>query len=120
VWSVEQTSPNTKLIRFVFDNVHAAAGMEVASYLLVRAPIGTEKADGTRAMVLRPYTPSHTTVGYLELVIKRYEEGLMSTHIHSLRPGDTLDFKGPIMGLPIIQNEFESIGLIAGGTGDDL
>jgi cytochrome-b5 reductase len=92
----------------------------VASYLLVRAPIGTEKADGTRAMVLRPYTPSHTTVGYLELVIKRYEEGLMSTHIHSLRPGDTLDFKGPIMGLPIIQNEFESIGLIAGGTGDDL
>ena len=41
-----------------------AAGMEVASYLLVRAPIGTEKADGTRAMVLRPYTPSHTTVGY--------------------------------------------------------
>ena len=117
VWSVEQTSPNTKLIRFVFDNVHAAAGMEVASYLLVRAPIGTEKADGTRAMVLRPYTPSHTTVGYLELVIKRYEEGLMSTHIHSLRPGDTLDFKGPIMGLPIIQNEFESIGLIAGGTG---
>jgi len=117
VWSVEQTSPNTKLIRFVFDNIHAAAGMEVASYLLVRAPIGKEKEDGTRGVVIRPYTPSHTTVGYLELVIKRYEEGNMSRHIHSLKPGDTLDFKGPVMGLPIIQNEFESIGLIAGGTG---
>lgn len=41
----------------------------------------------------------------------------MSQHIHSLKPGDTLDFKGPMLGVPIIQNEFDSIGLIAGGSG---
>ena len=117
VWSVTPQSHNVSLIRFVFDDVHAAAGMECASYLLTRAYIGKEKPDGTRGAVLRPYTPSHTTIGYLELVIKRYEEGKMSQHIHSLKPGDTLDFKGPIMGTYIIPNEFESIGLIAGGTG---
>ena len=58
VWSVIQQSPNTKLIRFVFDDPHAACGMEVASYLLTRAPIGKEKPDGSRGMVIRPYTPS--------------------------------------------------------------
>ena len=42
--------------------------------------------DGSRGVVVRPYTPSHTTIGYLELVIKRYEEGKMSKHIHSLKP----------------------------------
>jgi cytochrome-b5 reductase len=75
------------------------------------------RPDGSRGVVIRPYTPSHTTIGYLELVVKRYEEGKMSRHIHSLKPGDVLDFKGPIMGVPIIQNEFDSVGLVAGGTG---
>ena len=117
VWSVTPQSPNTKLIRFVFDDPHAACGMEVASYLLARAFIGKEKPDGSRGVVIRPYTPSHTTIGYLELVIKEYSDGKMSKHIHSLKPGDRLEFKGPVMGTPIIQNEFESIGLIAGGTG---
>jgi cytochrome-b5 reductase len=117
VWSVESTSPNTKLIRFVFDDPHAVAGYDVASYLLTRAFVGKEKPDGSRGVVVRPYTPSHTTVGYLELVVKGYPEGKMSKHICSLKPGDTLDFKGPILGIPIVQNEFDSIGLIAGGSG---
>ena len=90
VWSVTPQSHNTSMIRFVFDDVHAAAGMECASYLLTRAYIGKEKADGTRGVVIRPYTPSHTTIGYLELVIKRYDNGKMSQHIHALKPGDYL------------------------------
>lgn len=54
----------------------------------IRCPndsIGAEKADGSRGVVIRPYTPSHTTVGYLELVIKEYPEGKMSKHICSLK-----------------------------------
>lgn len=117
LWSVTDQSPNVKLFRFVFDDPHAAAGMEVASYLLTRAFVGKEKPDGTRGAVIRPYTPSHTTIGYLELVVKCYPEGKMSQHIHSLKPGDTLDFKGPMLGTPITQNEFASVGLIAGGSG---
>ena len=117
VWSVIPQSANTKLVRFVFDDPFASAGMEVASYLLTRAFIGKQKEDGSRGVVVRPYTPSHTTIGYLELVVKGYADGKMSKHINSLKPGDTLEFKGPITGVPIIQNEFDSIGLIAGGSG---
>lgn len=46
--------------------------------------------------VIRPYTPTsdEDQKGFLEFIIKRYPEGPMSEHIHSLKPGDTLDTKG--------------------------
>lgn len=52
-------------------------GLPVASCLLVRAPIGSEKPDGSRAFVLRPYTPiSHPDEkGHFELAIKVYPDG---------------------------------------------
>ena len=52
-------------------------GLPVASCLLVRAPIGSEKPDGSRAFVLRPYTPiSHPDErGHFDLAIKVYPGG---------------------------------------------
>lgn len=41
----------------------------------------------------------------------------MSEHIHSLKPGDTLSFKGPIPKYPWSANKHDHITLIAGGTG---
>lgn len=41
----------------------------------------------------------------------------MTEHIHSLKPGDSLAIKGPIPKWPYKANEFEEIGMIAGGTG---
>ncbi|KAL1525601.1 hypothetical protein AB1Y20_020455 [Prymnesium parvum] len=117
VFSVEQLTHNTKRLRFTFPDVHAAAGMEVASCLVTRAFIGKLKEDGTRGVVVRPYTPSHTTVGYLELVIKEYPEGKMSKHIASLKVGDTLEFKGPIPKFSYITNAFSHVGMVAGGSG---
>ena len=43
VWSVIPQSDNCNLVRFVFDDPFASAGMDVASYLLTRAFIGKEK-----------------------------------------------------------------------------
>ena len=37
VFSVEELTHNTKRLRFTFPDVHAAAGMEVASCLVTRA-----------------------------------------------------------------------------------
>jgi cytochrome-b5 reductase len=34
----------------------------------------------------------------LELVVKKYEGGVASTHLHSLDVGETLDFRGPLPG----------------------
>lgn len=41
----------------------------------------------------------------------------MTEHIHSLKPGDSLAIKGPIPKFPYKANEFEELGMIAGGTG---
>jgi cytochrome-b5 reductase len=52
--------------------------------------------------VIRPYTPVSPSdaEGELTFIIKRYEEGLMSQHIHNLKPGEKLAIKGPITKIP--------------------
>lgn len=114
-----QLTDNTAIYRFAFKNAESSSGMTVASCLLTKAAIGSEKPDGSRANVMRPYTPiSRPEVkGYLELAVKTYPEGKMSKHIASLKVGDTLDFKGPIVKLPYKANEYKQIGMVAGGTG---
>jgi NAD(P)H-flavin reductase len=49
--------------------------------------------------------------------VKKYPNGPMSTHLHDLVPGQTLEFKGPIKKYPWTETKHEHIGLIAGGTG---
>lgn len=44
-------------LRVGFDDRVAISGLTTASCLLLRAPIGSQKDDGTRANVIRPYTP---------------------------------------------------------------
>lgn len=110
---------NTAIYRFSFSDPDASSGMTVASCLLTKAAVGSEKPDGSRANVLRPYTPISRPEqkGYLELAVKSYPEGKMSKHIASLSPGETLEFKGPILKLAYTANQYDSIGMVAGGTG---
>eukprot|EP00964_Phaeocystis_antarctica_P131387 scaffold95286_cov60-Phaeocystis_antarctica.AAC.4 len=114
-----ESTPLTKdsaIYRFAFADPEATSGMTVASCLLVKAAIGSEKADGTRANVMRPYTPmSRPDVkGHMDLMIKVYPTGKMGNHISSLKVGDTLDFKGPILKKAYTPNEYDSIGMVAG------
>lgn len=53
----------------------------------------------------------------MDLLIKKYPGGPMSTHIHNLSPGDTLEVKGPIPKYWWTTNKHREIALIAGGTG---
>eukprot|EP00966_Prymnesium_polylepis_P093460 2163263-Prymnesium_polylepis.1 len=93
--------------------------MTVASCLVTKAAIGSVKEDGSRANVIRPYTPLSrpNAKGYLDLAVKVYPDGKMSKHIASLKVGDTLDFKGPILKVAYQANQYDSIGMVAGGTG---
>ena len=112
-------SANSAIYRFAYDDPKATSGMTVASCLLTKANIGSEKPDGSRGVVLRPYTPitRPDVVGYLDLVVKAYPEGKMSKHIAEMKIGDKLDFKGPIVKLAYKPNQYKSIGMVAGGTG---
>lgn len=53
----------------------------------------------------------------MDLLIKKYENGPMSTHLHAMVPGQHLDIRGPLPKYIWTANKHEHIGLIAGGTG---
>ena len=119
----------TKLFRFAQPDGEPKlpVGLPVASCMLVRAPIGTPKEDGSPGFVIRPYTPvSHPhEKGHFELVraegacgrqvgsscrcmrrcrrrcmqaIKVYPGGKMGQHIDSMPLGSTLECKGECRG----------------------
>jgi cytochrome-b5 reductase len=52
-----------------------------------------------------------------DLLVKRYEFGKMSTHMHSLRAGSKIEVRGPIGRFKYKKNQYPKLGLIAGGTG---
>jgi cytochrome-b5 reductase len=102
---------------------------------ILAALITKFKSGDMEKPVIRPYTPISDEGkafvslipdcwlirlgerGYLDLMIKRYPNGPMSEHIHSMVPGQHLDFKGPIPKYPWSPNKHNHIALIAGGTG---
>ncbi|KAJ3236988.1 hypothetical protein HDU81_010132, partial [Chytriomyces hyalinus] len=117
---VEKLTPTTS--RFVFELPEGTTelGLPTASCLLTRFDNGV-KADGKPDVVIRPYTPIEDPAkgytGTFDLVIKKYPNGPMSTHIFNLKRGDTLEMKGPILKYKYEANKEGHVGLIAGGTG---
>lgn len=109
------------LFRFGLDDPEASIGLHVASCLLTRAP--ATKSDGTATWAIRPYTPitSVNQRGYFDLAIKVYKvptAGKVSSYIHDLKIGDSMDFKGPLSKLPIEDiAKRKEVGLVAGGSG---
>lgn len=95
------------------------SGLSVASALVVKAAEEGGCVDDKGKPVIRPYTPvtAPNVEGKLELLIKRYEGGKMSQHIHGLKPGQSLAIKGPIPKFQYKANEFDEVAFIAGGSG---
>ncbi|KAG0048412.1 hypothetical protein BGZ83_006620 [Gryganskiella cystojenkinii] len=79
------------------------------------------KDDEIQAM--RAYTPVHSTEqdqSSFQLLIKRYSEGQVSRFMHSARPGQKIEMRGPVVIWPGNRSDLEQwdeIGMIAGGTG---
>ncbi|KAK1757433.1 hypothetical protein QBC47DRAFT_375980 [Echria macrotheca] len=111
---VEDVNHNTKRFRFALPEADMVSGLEVASAILTKAvPAGAEKP------VVRPYTPisDEDDRGHMDLLVKKYPNGPMSTHLHDMKPGDKLDVKGPLPKYPWSANKHSHIALVAGGTG---
>lgn len=107
-------------LSFVFELPDGAKpGMNVASAVVVKASGEEGLKDKNGKDVIRPYTPTSSpeTAGHIDFLVKKYQGGLMTTHIHNLKPGDKLAIKGPIPKFPYKPNEFEEIALIGGGSG---
>ncbi|KAF8481579.1 cytochrome-b5 reductase [Russula ochroleuca] len=119
--SIEPYNHNTS--RFVFELPDGGAALSpITSLVVVRASEGSEHApvDKKGNLAIRAYTPisSPDQEGELVLLIKKYENGVISKYVHErLRPNDTLAIKGPIVKFPYKANEFEDVALIGGGSG---
>lgn len=83
-------------------------------------------ADGEDAV--RPYTPisDNSMVGKFQLLIKKYEQGVVSKYVHSLKIGDKVEFKHIPFNVKI-QHPFvaqsegggpvRTVSMLCGGTG---
>lgn len=72
--------------------------------------------------VMRPYTPINSNPykdGYIDLVVKRYENGSVSRTLSGFEPlSDVVHVRGPMMEeYEYKENTVDEIGMIAGGTG---
>ncbi|CUA75036.1 hypothetical protein RSOLAG22IIIB_01674 [Rhizoctonia solani] len=106
---------NHNTAKFVFALPEGSASLlPVASAIYVKGP-----DDNEGKPVVRPYTPVSAphTPGELALVIKRYPDGKLSSHIHAMDIGQTIKIKGPIPKLAWVANQFDQVGMIAGGSG---
>ncbi|KAJ3215049.1 hypothetical protein HDU67_000938 [Dinochytrium kinnereticum] len=111
---------NTSTFRFALPEEATELGLPTASCVVTKFVSGV-KPDGKPDVVIRAYTPvEDPAAGYtgtFDLIVKKYPNGPMSTHIHSLKPGETLEMKGPIKKYEYIPNKDKHIALIAGGSG---
>ena len=72
-----------------------ASLLPIASCVYIETP---NLKDAKGEPMHRPYTPISASdlEGELVFIIKKYETGNVSKHIHSLKTGDTLKIKGPL------------------------
>lgn len=108
VLQVTVTSHNTKLIRFQIPN-NNGLGLPIGRHVTVRAEV-----DGKP--VMRAYTPTSRPdqKGHFDLLVKTYEFGKMSSHLHTLDVGSFLEVRGPVGRFKYTTNAYKHIGLIAG------
>ncbi|OJK00811.1 hypothetical protein ASPACDRAFT_42301 [Aspergillus aculeatus ATCC 16872] len=91
VQSVKSLSHDTKCLRFEYPNQTWTSGLQLTYQR-----------------------------GFLDLVVKKYPHGKVSSHLHSLKPGDSLYFLGPLPGYSwsaTTASTHSQIYLIAGGLG---
>jgi len=126
---------DTYIFRFSFEDPDLTFGLPIGNHVIFKAPIGENGEQ-----VSRKYTPISDVLntGFVDFVIKIYrknvhpkfpEGGLMTQHLESLNPGNSLLVQGPVGRLQyhgfgnfeILRRPFPNhrtnIGMLAGGTG---
>ncbi|KAG5636310.1 hypothetical protein H0H81_008481, partial [Sphagnurus paluster] len=111
---------NHNTSEFIFELPNNEASLlPVASCLVVKSSDPEALKDANGKPIIRPYTPisAPDQKGELTLLVKKYDQGNASKHIHGLKEGDSLSIKGPIVKFPYKVNEFDEVALIGGGSG---
>jgi cytochrome-b5 reductase len=109
--AIKEESYNTKLFRFEIPSGYEL-GLPIGRHISVRALIGDNQ-------IMRAYTPTSSPAqdGYFELLVKAYEFGKVTTYLHNLEVGETVEMRGPVGRFSYEKNQYSVMGMIAGGTG---
>ncbi|TFK92209.1 ferredoxin reductase-like protein [Polyporus arcularius HHB13444] len=69
--------------------------------------------------VERPFTPLEgmDSEGRMKFWVKRYEKGEVGRWLHSKKPGDKIEIRGPLKTWPWREDEWDEVIMISGGTG---
>lgn len=123
VKAIQHYNDNTAIYELAFTGEGAAdktSGLTTASCLLVRSPTGENAVlDDKGKPVIRPYTPVSPPAhkGSLDLMIKSYPDGNISKWFHSLKPGDEVLLKGPMLKYEYKPNDVDRAVFVSGGSG---
>lgn len=101
---IQKLSHDTNLIRLKVDgtDVDACSHIEIID---------------DSCQIAREYTPITATTEYIDLVVKKCENGRVSNLCHSSKVGNHLLIRGPITTLTYAPNVTKDIVMICGGTG---
>ncbi|SCU96439.1 LAFA_0G06348g1_1 [Lachancea sp. 'fantastica'] len=105
-------SKNTAIYRFKMKTSLESLNFPVGHHLAVKANI-----DGKE--YVRYYTPVSPKyeAGYFDIIVKSYGNGNVSKYFAGLKPGSTVDFKGPVGRFNYATNSYKHLAMVAGGSG---
>lgn len=103
------------LLRFLLPTNEDVFNLAPCSTLQAYFKLGQTAMDE----VMRFYTPvtPNGTKGYFDIIVKRKPQGRMTSYLLGLHPGDTCMFRSVAFKVKYEPNRWDSIGMIAGGTG---
>lgn len=82
-----------------------------------RTPLSATRVSTNARSSKEPALTNTDTAGFLDLIVKQYPDGPMSTHLNEMEPNQRIEMKGPIPKYNWSANKHDHIALIAGGTG---
>ncbi|RAH68731.1 uncharacterized protein BO66DRAFT_376783 [Aspergillus aculeatinus CBS 121060] len=105
-------APNVYHIAFALPHPDDRLGLPTGQHIALRATINAQS-------VSRSYTPisNNSDLGRVELLIKVYDQGLMTQHLASMVLGQEIEIRGPKGAMKFTPDFARHIGMIAGGTG---
>ncbi|KAL0481719.1 cytochrome-b5 reductase [Acrasis kona] len=106
---VNNMTYNTKVFVFELPN-NKKVNLPPGQHIQVCVVVSQER-------VVRKYTPITDELGRLEIMIKKYEQGVVSRQIFDMSVGDKIFLRGPFGGYKYSQNVHKDIVMIAAGTG---
>lgn len=107
-----ELSPNVFRLVFALPRPSDTLCLPTGQHISMRAVVQGES-------VIRSYTPisNDKDKGVIDLVVKIYEQGILTKHLASLQLGDEVDFRGPMGRMKYRSGFCGHIGMVAGGTG---